>query len=86
LWIDDLHHHGADIDRDRSVSKDKAILPQPPDGITPVKSKLTQRRFKAHKASSCPMCKPWKQGWEGKRTISDYRKSLGHDQELKEAV
>ncbi len=50
-----------------------------------MKSKTTQRRIKAHKASSCGMCKPWKQGWEGKRTIGEVRRAQDADQQLKEA-
>jgi hypothetical protein len=48
------------------------------------KSKLTQRRFKAPKKSSCPMCKPYKTNGEGKRTPSEIRDAIGHDQQLKE--
>ena len=40
-----------------------------------MKTKLTQRRFKAVKKSACGLCKPWKQGWEGKRPIGDVRQA-----------
>jgi hypothetical protein len=30
-----------------------------------MKSKITQRKFKADKLRSCPMCKPYKHGREG---------------------
>lgn len=30
------------------------------------------------------MCKPWKHGWEGKRTVSDQRRAVDADQQLKE--
>ncbi len=31
------------------------------------------------------MCKPWKHGWEQKRTISEVRKAQDADQQLREA-
>ena len=49
-----------------------------------MKSKTTQRRFKAQKRSSCPMCKPYKRGWEGKRTIGEVRRAVDADQQLRE--
>jgi hypothetical protein len=51
-----------------------------------MKSKLLQRKFKAHKACSCEMCKPWKNGRETKRKFSEVRKSVGHDQQLREIL
>lgn len=49
-----------------------------------MKTKLTQKRIKARKASSCAMCKPWKQGWAGKRPVRDQRSAIGAEQDLKE--
>jgi hypothetical protein len=50
-----------------------------------MKSKLTQRRFKANKAKGgCAMCHPHKHGWEGKRTVNDQRKANTAEQQLKE--
>ena len=30
------------------------------------------------------MCKPWKRGWAGKRTINEVRKAQDADQQLQE--
>ena len=49
-----------------------------------MKSKLTQRRFKAPKRRSCGLCKPWKKGWEGKRTVGGTRQAQAADQQLKD--
>lgn len=49
-----------------------------------MKAQLTQRKFKADKLRSCACCKPWKQGWEGKRKPSEVRKAVGHAQQLSE--
>ena len=49
-----------------------------------MKTKLTQRKFKADKLRSCAMCKPYKQGREGKRKPSEVRDSIGHAQQLAE--
>ena len=50
-----------------------------------MKTKMTQRRFKANKGSGCAMCKPYKHGWEGKRTVNEQRKAVDADQQLREA-
>jgi len=50
-----------------------------------MKTKLTQRRIKTHKASACAMCKPWKQGWDDKETVRDLRHAQRADQQLREA-
>lgn len=49
-----------------------------------MKSKLTQRKFKADKLRSCAMCKPWKHGWEQKRTVREERRAVDADQQLRE--
>ena len=49
-----------------------------------MKTKVTQRRIKAPKASSCAMCHPHKRGWEGQRTIGEVRKAQDADQQLRE--
>lgn len=49
-----------------------------------MKTKLTQRKFKADKNAACPLCKPWKRGHAGKRKPSEIRESISHDQQLKE--
>lgn len=47
-----------------------------------MKSRITQRRFKANKNSSCSMCKPWKRGWEQKQNISRKRKDCDFEQQI----
>ena len=49
-----------------------------------MKTKLTQRRFKAQKSSACGLCKPWKKGGEDKKTVGQLRKAQDADQQLKE--
>ena len=49
-----------------------------------MKSKHTQKRYKAQKKSSCPMCKPWKKGWEDKKVIREIKKGISMDEQLKE--
>lgn len=49
-----------------------------------MKTKLTQRRIKAQKGSSCGLCKPWKHGGAGKRPVRDQRSAISADQALKE--
>jgi len=49
-----------------------------------VKTKFTQRRIKARKASACGLCKPWKQGWADKKTARDIRHALRAQQQLSE--
>ena len=51
-----------------------------------MKTKLAQKRFKAHKRSSCALCKPYKKGWEGKRKIAEQREAIGHEQQIKELL
>jgi hypothetical protein len=47
-----------------------------------VKTKLTQRRIKARKASACGLCKPWKQGWM--KTARDIRHAQRAQQQFRE--
>ena len=49
-----------------------------------VKTKLTQRRIKARKASACGLCKPWKQGWADKKPARDIRHAQRAQQQLSE--
>ena len=49
-----------------------------------MKTKLTQRRFKAQKSSACGLCKPWKKDGEDKKTVGQLRKAQDADQQLKE--
>jgi len=49
-----------------------------------MKSKLTQKRIKAQKRSSCAMCKPWKRGWQDKKTVKDVKKAEDADQQIKD--
>jgi hypothetical protein len=49
-----------------------------------MKSKFTQRRYRAPKRSSCAMCKPHKQGWDDKKTFTDLRRAVAHEQEIRD--
>ena len=49
-----------------------------------MKTKLTQRRIRASKASACGLCKPQKRGWADKKTLPDMRAAYGHVQQLRE--
>lgn len=49
-----------------------------------MKGKLTKKRFKAKKRSSCPLCKPYKTGGEDKKTFNDIRLAEKHEDELKQ--
>jgi hypothetical protein len=51
----------------------------------PVKTKFTQRRIKAGKASACGLCKPWKQGWADKKTVRDIRHAQCAQHQFREA-
>jgi hypothetical protein len=46
-----------------------------------MKSKFTQRRYRAPKRSSSVMCKPQKQGWADKKTFTDLRRAVAQEQE-----
>jgi hypothetical protein len=49
-----------------------------------MKSKFTQRRYRAPKRSSCAMCKPQQRGWADKKTPSDLRRAIGQEQQIRE--
>jgi len=55
-----------------------------PKDKTPLKTKLTKRRYKAPKGSSCPLCKPNKHGGDDKKTFRDVKKAVTHSQEMRE--
>jgi hypothetical protein len=47
-----------------------------------MKSKMTQRRYRAPKRSACGLCKPQQRGWADKRTPADVRRAIGQEQEM----
>jgi len=47
-----------------------------------MKGKLTKRRFKARKGSSCALCKPYKHKGEDKKNIRDLRQAVKHEEEM----
>jgi hypothetical protein len=49
-----------------------------------VKTKFTQRRIKARKSAACGLCKPWKQGGAGKKTVRDIRHAQRAQQQISE--
>jgi hypothetical protein len=49
-----------------------------------MKSKLTQRRYRAPKRSACGLCKPEQRGWADKKTPRDLRRAIGQEQEMQE--
>ena len=49
-----------------------------------MKTRLTQRRYRAPKRSACAMCKPQQRGWADKKTPGDLRRAVGQEQELRE--
>lgn len=51
-----------------------------------MKTKTTQRRIKAPKGSSCAMCKPWKRGWTGKRTVGEVKKAQDAEEQLRSTL
>jgi hypothetical protein len=50
-----------------------------------MKTRLTQRRIKARKAGACDLCKPWKHGWDDKKSVRDIRHAQRAEQQLHEA-
>ena len=50
-----------------------------------MKSNLAKRRYKAQKRSACAMCKPYKRGWQDKKTVRDLRTALKHADEMASA-
>lgn len=49
-----------------------------------MKTTLTQRRIKAPKPSACGLCKPWKKGWEDKKTARDLKAAQSAQQQISE--
>lgn len=50
-----------------------------------MKTKATQKRFKAQKSKSCcAMCKPYKRGWSDKKHIGDIRHAQSFDHQVSE--
>lgn len=49
-----------------------------------MKGKYTKKRYKAQKGSSCAMCKPWKHGWEDKKTVREIKKAIEAEEQIKE--
>ncbi len=49
-----------------------------------MKTKLTQRRIRASKASACGLCKPQKRGWADKKTVPDLRAAYRDELQLRE--
>ena len=49
-----------------------------------MKTKFTQRRYRAPKRSSCAMCKPQQRGWADKKTPGDLRRAVAHEQEIRD--
>jgi hypothetical protein len=49
-----------------------------------MKSKFTQRRYRAPQRSACGLCKLQKQGWADKKTFADARRAVAHEQEIRD--
>jgi len=49
-----------------------------------LKSKFTQRRYRARKRSACGLCKPQKRGWDDKKTFNDLRRAVAQEQQIRE--
>jgi len=49
-----------------------------------MKSKFTQRRYRAPKRSACGLCKPHQQGWADKKTFADVRGGVAHEQQVRD--
>lgn len=49
-----------------------------------MKTKLTQKRYKAKNTCSCGMCKPWKSSGEDKKNFRDFKSAVKHQFELKD--
>jgi len=49
-----------------------------------MKSKFTQRRYRAPKRSACGLCKPQKRGWDDKKTFNDLRRAIAQEQQIRE--
>jgi hypothetical protein len=49
-----------------------------------MKTKLTQRRYRAPKRWACGLCKPQQRGWADKKTVADLRRAVGHEQQIRD--
>jgi hypothetical protein len=49
-----------------------------------MKSKMTQRRYRAPKQSACGLCKPQQRGWADKKTPADLQRAIGQEQEMRD--
>jgi hypothetical protein len=49
-----------------------------------MKSKFTQRRYRAPKHSSCALCKPQQRGWADKKTPGDLRRAIAQEQQIRD--
>jgi len=49
-----------------------------------MKSKFTQRRYRAPKQRACGLCKPQQRGWADKKTAGDLRRAIAHEQQIRE--
>jgi hypothetical protein len=49
-----------------------------------LKTKFTQRCYRAPKRRACGLCKPQKQGWDDKKTFTDLRRAVAHEQEIRD--
>jgi hypothetical protein len=49
-----------------------------------LKSKFTQRRYRAPKRSACALCKPHQQGWADKKTFTDVRRAVADEHQLRD--
>jgi hypothetical protein len=49
-----------------------------------MKTKFTQRRYRAPKRRACRLCKPQKQSWDDKKTFADLRQATRQEQEIRE--
>jgi len=49
-----------------------------------MKSKFTQRRYRAPKQRACGLCKPQKQGWADKKTFTDVRRAVADEHQIRD--
>jgi hypothetical protein len=49
-----------------------------------LKSKFTQRRYRARKRSACALCKPHQQGRADKKTFADVRRALADEHQIRD--
>jgi hypothetical protein len=70
--------------RETARRQERAPRREPHHPRKSMKTKLTQRRIKARKASACGLCKPWKQGGADKKTVRDIRHAQRAQQQFRE--